>query len=536
MNRALYTDNSLAAVDAAVNAVVEGLSILEQETVDGYAAAINEALHAVERKKISIDKTELFLGETGRVSYDETLVDIENITWSLSEDGIIFVNEDGYTLDTMGSGTVSLTITYGETSETFEITVIDTVSEKIDRTEFAGITATANTQETSGEGDVNGYVSAAVDGNSDTFWHSAYSSDSFTVSENNPAIITVDLGKAMEIGGFRFQQRNQADRLITQYGYSIQDGYGNVLEEERGIAVPNELQESLAWVEHKLSDNTEARVIVFYVEGVNNSGFGCLAEIEPIRVQSVATDAEIVYADENVESITVEAGKTVALGAEPVGGHLIKGLIWDTSDSDVAMVDENGVVTGVKAGEAVIKISNSLGQLDDCTVTVFALDADYSAVDAAIEAANGLVKENYVDFSAVEAAIEAVVRGKDITAQEEVDAMAKAITDAIAALELIEVEENLAIVVQPMDAVVLTGETAEVAVEAQGKGLTYTWYYKNPGNKKFYLSAEQFVSEDGASYIIPVSTWRDGQQVYCVITDANGDTVQTNTVTLTIAK
>ena len=60
--------------------------------------------------------------------------------------------------------------------------------------------------------------------------------------------------------------------------------------------------------------------------------------------------------------------------------------------------------------------------------------ADYSAVDAAIEKANALNENDYVDFSAVKAALDAVVRGKNITEQAEVDAMAKAIEDAIAAL------------------------------------------------------------------------------------------------------
>ena len=60
--------------------------------------------------------------------------------------------------------------------------------------------------------------------------------------------------------------------------------------------------------------------------------------------------------------------------------------------------------------------------------------ADYSAVDAAIEKANALNESDYVDFSAVKAALDAVVRGKNITEQAEVDAMAKAIEDAIAAL------------------------------------------------------------------------------------------------------
>ncbi|WP_343285142.1 hypothetical protein [Hominenteromicrobium mulieris] len=61
--------------------------------------------------------------------------------------------------------------------------------------------------------------------------------------------------------------------------------------------------------------------------------------------------------------------------------------------------------------------------------------ADYSSVDAAIAKANALEKDNYKDFSAVETAVNAVARDKNITEQSEVDAMAKAIEDAIAALQ-----------------------------------------------------------------------------------------------------
>lgn len=60
--------------------------------------------------------------------------------------------------------------------------------------------------------------------------------------------------------------------------------------------------------------------------------------------------------------------------------------------------------------------------------------ADYTDVDAAIKRANKLNKDNYKDFSKVEDAIKTVVRSKNITEQDEVDAMAKAINDAIDAL------------------------------------------------------------------------------------------------------
>lgn len=69
------------------------------------------------------------------------------------------------------------------------------------------------------------------------------------------------------------------------------------------------------------------------------------------------------------------------------------------------------------------------------TIAMTYLPADYTKVDEAIAKANALNKDNYKDFTAVEAAVNSVVRDKTITEQSEVDAMAKAIEDAIAALQ-----------------------------------------------------------------------------------------------------
>ena len=73
--------------------------------------------------------------------------------------------------------------------------------------------------------------------------------------------------------------------------------------------------------------------------------------------------------------------------------------------------------------------------IEDAIAALQYKDADYTKVDAAIAKANALNKNDYKDFSGVEAAVNAVVRGKNITEQSEVDKMAKAIEDAIAALE-----------------------------------------------------------------------------------------------------
>ena len=73
--------------------------------------------------------------------------------------------------------------------------------------------------------------------------------------------------------------------------------------------------------------------------------------------------------------------------------------------------------------------------IEDAITALQYKDADYTKVDAALAKANALKKDDYKDFSAVETAVNAVARGKNITEQAEVDAMAKAIEDAIAALQ-----------------------------------------------------------------------------------------------------
>ena len=103
--------------------------------------------------------------------------------------------------------------------------------------------------------------------------------------------------------------------------------------------------------------------------------------------------------------------------------------------------DFTGVETAVNA---VVRDKNITEQsevdamakaIEDAIAALQYKDADYTKVDAAIAKANALKKDDYKDFSGVEAAVNAVVRDKNITEQSEVDAMAKAIEDAIAALQ-----------------------------------------------------------------------------------------------------
>ena len=94
-------------------------------------------------------------------------------------------------------------------------------------------------------------------------------------------------------------------------------------------------------------------------------------------------------------------------------------------------------------------------------------DADYTKVDAAIAKAKALNKDNYKDFTAVEAAVNAVARGKNITKQAEVDAMAKAIEDAIAALQYKDADKTTpapAATATPQYTIPQTGDTSNPAL------------------------------------------------------------------------
>ena len=146
-------------------------------------------------------------------------------------------------------------------------------------------------------------------------------------------------------------------------------------------------------------------------------------------------------------------------GVEWVAGIGHPTFVWDANNipADYTAVDaaiasaatlDSGLYTNYSAVEdsinAVDRMKSKARQtevdamakaIEDAIAALVYKGADYTKVDAAIAKANALNKDDYKDFAAVEAAVNAVVRGKNITEQGTVDAMAKAIEDAIAALE-----------------------------------------------------------------------------------------------------
>ena len=133
----------------------------------------------------------------------------------------------------------------------------------------------------------------------------------------------------------------------------------------------------------------------------------------------------------------------VLCGAEPADYSAVETAMAAIPTDLTVYTDEsvaalNAAVDGVVRGKAFVSQANvdAMAQaIEDAIAALQYKDADYTKVDEAIAKANALNKDNYKDFSGVEAAVKAVVRDKNITEQSKVDAMAKAIEDAIAALQ-----------------------------------------------------------------------------------------------------
>lgn len=131
------------------------------------------------------------------------------------------------------------------------------------------------------------------------------------------------------------------------------------------------------------------------------------------------------------DTITVPADYTavdVALGA-------VNALVRDHY-VDLTAVDDavNAVVRGYSIARQSDVDAMALA-LQNALNGLVLKDADYTAVDAALARAAALNRDDYLDLTAVDAAVNAVIRGKKIDEQDDVDAMAKAIEDALAALQ-----------------------------------------------------------------------------------------------------
>ena len=215
----------------------------------------------------------------------------------------------------------------------------------------------------------------------------------------------------------------------------------NITEQSEVDAMAKAIEDAIAALQYKDADYTKVDAAIAKVNALNKDEYKDFTAVEA-AVNAVARDKNIT------EQSEVDAmAKAIE---DAIAALQYKDADYTRVDAAIAKVnalnkDEYKDFTAVEAAvNAVVRDKNITEQtevdamakaIEDAIAALQYKDADYTKVDAAIAKANALNKDNYKDFSGVETAVKAVTRGKNLTEQTEVDAMAKAIEDAIAALQ-----------------------------------------------------------------------------------------------------
>ena len=215
----------------------------------------------------------------------------------------------------------------------------------------------------------------------------------------------------------------------------------SITEQSEVDAMAKAIEDAIADLQYKDANYDEVDAAITKADALNKDDYKDFSGVKA-AVKAVVRDKNITEQS--------EVDKMAKAIEDAIADLQYKDANYDEVDAaitkaDTLNKDDYKDFSGVKAAvKAVVRDKNITEQsevdkmakaIEDAIADLKYKDADYTKVDAAIKKANALKKDDYKDFSGVDNAVKAVVRGKNITEQSEVDKMAKAIENAISALE-----------------------------------------------------------------------------------------------------
>ena len=217
---------------------------------------------------------------------------------------------------------------------------------------------------------------------------------------------------------------------------------GKKLAEQADVdAMAQAIEDAIAALQYKEADYTKVDAAISKANALKKDDYKDFSAVESavnavVRGKNITEQGEVDAMEQAIETALSAlqykgADYTKVDAAIAKANALNKDNYKDFSAVEAAV---NAVARGKNITEQG-EVDAMAKAIEDALVALQYKDADYTKVDAALAKANALKKDDYKDFSAVETAVNAVVRGKNITEQGEVDAMAKAIEDALAALQ-----------------------------------------------------------------------------------------------------
>ena len=161
-----------------------------------------------------------------------------------------------------------------------------------------------------------------------------------------------------------------------------------------------------------------------------------------LTIDDMKTDSFLNVLNGSSNVWTKRDNDTPACGAEPADYSNVYKVLGNIP-ADLSIYTDESVANLYSAVEALrgyrdlaqqSDVDKMTNDINDAVEALVYKSADYTELDKAEEAAKALNKDDYEDFSEVEKALAAIDRTKNITEQADVDAMVKAINDAVANL------------------------------------------------------------------------------------------------------
>ena len=283
-------------------------------------------------------------------------------------------------------------------------------------------------------------VGLQANAGSDVKWVSGIGHPTFVWDANNiPADYTaVDaaIGKVNALNKDEYKDFTAVEAAVN----AVVRGK-NITKQSEVDAMAKAIEDAIAALQYKDADYTKVDAAIAKANALNKDNYKDFSAVETavnavVRDKNITEQSEVDTMAKAIEDAIIalqykDADYTKVDAAIAKANALNKGNYKDFSAVETAV---NAVARGKNITQQA-EVDAMAKAIEDALAALQYKDADYTRVDAAIARANALNKNDYKDFSGVECAIRAVARGKNITQQAEVDAMAKAIEDALAALQ-----------------------------------------------------------------------------------------------------
>ena len=283
-------------------------------------------------------------------------------------------------------------------------------------------------------------VGLQANAGSDVEWVSGIGHPTFVWDANNiPADYTaVDaaIGKVNALNKDEYKDFTAVEAAVN----AVVRGK-NITKQSEVDAMAKAIEDAIAALQYKDADYTKVDAAIAKANALNKDNYKDFTAVEAavnavVRGKNITEQSAVNAMAQDIEKAIAalqykDADYTKVDAAIAKANALKKDNYKDFTGVEAAV---NAVARGKNITQQA-EVDAMAKAIEDALAALQYKDADYTKVDAAIAKANALKKNDYKDFSGVECAIRAVARGKNITQQAEVDAMAKAIEDALAALQ-----------------------------------------------------------------------------------------------------